>query len=412
MKDGITLISLTITIIVLTILSTVLLLSFGDEDVIESTQESIEKYKTDREDTAEKVDTMVSELDNAGRINTTQIESVKKVIKDGPLSELEVAYTPSTIEDGNGNPAEVVVRGSYNGGISNQSFNQTNIGAIGNNKVKWYVLSIDDKGVNLVSEPTKASVSFKDSAGYDNCLYYLNEISTKLFTNVDTYGVNESRVHALRFSDIKYAAEQVNEGSLVSGTSRKWTWDYEFIKNAPTESSGSKTYNSGNVGKNLITTSAKYFPKLYRPDSSNDLTINNSLYDEIPNKLVADDGGIMRNESGNPANSLSAYYTYVGYYNNRASMITRLGNFGSSALAGELFNASGTSYYLASRCLRVNDSYTYYHLRAIRESGELDTATFCLSNGTVYEQNRAFRVVVSIPQEHINISSTGKVTLK
>ena len=393
---------------------TVLIMNFGEEDVIESTQESIAKYQTDREETSDKVDTMVSDLDNAGRINTTQINKIRNKIINGVRDELKVYYRAAESYDANGNPTTVKVEGRYNGGLEDQTFTQYDIGAYGGNVLTWHVLSVDDKGVNIVSDPTRVSVKFKDSSGYDNCLYYLNEICTQLFTNEEEFGVDESRVHPLRFSDIKYAAEQINEGYEVvrqNGTKEKWSWDYDFIRNAPCETSGTKAYNNGQVGQQAMTTAIKYFPKIYKTHSDNDLKINNLFYDEIPNKLVADDEGIMREDSDNPASTFEANYTYDSYYNNKSAMITNLGPFGSSRMGTELFNYGGNAYYLASRCIRINGTYAYYHLRTIRANGELDTVSFCLSNGNVYEQNNKFRVVVSIPPEHIKVSPTGVVTI-
>ncbi len=399
-EKGITLAVLVITIIILLILSTVLLMSFDEVDVLNATKDNIKTYKTNREETSEEVDEMVTNLDAKNRtgLSVVDIEKITNKIKNGSLQEL--SYSPSETS------TSITIEGIYNGGVADQTFTQTSLGA---RDLKWYVLSADSNGLNLVSDVTSAPVTFKDSAGYDNCLYYLNELSTKLFTNSEQFGVDSSRVHALRLTDIKKAAEQVNEGE-------NWSWNDTFIKNAPSDSnSGLKVWNEGNVGQRKFSPTNKYYPALYTANSEKQIIVNNSLYDENPGRLIKNDSGIKREVENdlNPATNMEYNYTYFGYYNNTQSMLANLSSFATSGIGQELFkSATNGSYYLASRCIRNGGSYAYYHLRQVGDNGHLDTVSFCLSNGTVYEMNKRFRVVVSIPTSHFDVSQDGTVTLK
>ncbi|MBR3324595.1 MAG: hypothetical protein IKG14_00910 [Clostridia bacterium] len=223
---------------------------------------------------------------------------------------------------------------------TNQVFYQSEIGAIGDNKLKWYILSVDENGVNLVSEPTRKKVQFKDSAGYDNCLYYLNELSTKLFEN-EEYGITSDRIHTLRLTDIKKAAEQFNKEYKIidNEVERDWNWNYDFIRSAPFLNNGFYTYNDGIIGKKQIEgINDKYYPELYKSDINKEVMANNELYDEEPSTLVKDNGIKRELEDGsNPASKLTVNLTYICYNSAKDLMIEKLGNFGQSNIAQEIF---------------------------------------------------------------------------
>ena len=357
-ESGITLIALVVTIIVLLILAGVTInMALSNNGLIQRAKDTSETYaraeQNEQQQLAEFADS-IEELTGKTGLTEDKVALVNDNVKNATTLQ-EVSYEAKKTEGdlydetkGRG----VTVDGANNGGLADQVFYQSEVGAIGTNKLKWYVLSADERGVNLVSEPTKKAVQFKDSSGYDNCLYYLNELSTKLFAN-EEYGVTESRIHALNLTDIKTAAEQANAGYKVTdnGTERDWSWDLDFVKGAPYDSSGTKVYNDGNVGKKTFTPSYKYYPALYTADSNKEVVANNPLYDETPGNKITTDSGIRRTlaDGSNPASKLTVNYTYISYYNARDTMITNLGNFGSSQIAGELFKTNGTNYWLASR---------------------------------------------------------------
>lgn len=415
-EKGITLVALVVTIIVLLILAGITInLVLSNDGIIQRTRDASETYAQAEQNDAKQMSQFAEDIDElTGKtaLSEEKIAAINDRIKD-PSKELqEVQYGAKEITDDEtsqaGKGRSVTVEGAYSGTGTDQVFYQSDVGAIGSNKLKWYVLSADEKGVNLVSEPTKKAVRFQDSSGYDNCLYYLNELSTKLFAN-EEYGVTAERIHALNLTDIKTAAEQANAGYKVTdnGSERDWSWDLDVVK-----ASSSDVYNNGNVGKKIVTPSYKYYPALYTADSNKEVVANNPLYDETPGSKITTDGGIKRtlDDSSNPASKLTVNYTYL-YTTNNATTLTRLGKFGESNIGKNLFNASGTNYWLASRCVDANSSNACFRLRLVY-SGYLSRDGMCNSNGSVYSPGYAFRVVVSVPGSRVNIADDGTVTLK
>ena len=220
-----------------------------------------------------------------------------------------------------------------------QNFTQAGLLGTGENKLKWYVLSTDDEGVNLVSDVTKASIAFKDSPGYDNCLYYLDKVSKEFFSNASQYGVTKDRVHALRLTDIKKAAEQQNMEIKVG--ERDWSWTEDFV---------AKNQYATNLGKEFTTSyNNRYYPAIYEPNESNVINCNNSLYDEEPENLITDDTGI---KARGQASSLKIKHTAMRY--EKVAQMENLSTFGNSLIGNEVFK-NNYDYWLANRNVYVND---------------------------------------------------------
>ena len=299
----------------------------------------------------------------------------------------EISYKPAANAS-----TSIVIPSDKNGGVADQTFTQANLGT---QSLKWYVLSADENGVNLVSQPTSTTVQFKDAGGYDNCLYYLNEISTNLFKNEAEFGVDSSRVHALNLSDIKKAAEKMNSS---------YNWDTQMI-----QASDANAYNNGSVGTKTYTPSKKKYPQIYGT-STGAVNTNNPMYDENPGTASDLISGDLIGSTSKTASTLTVNYTYL-YSSDNATTKTRLGDFGSSGIGGELFNSSGTNYWLASRCVYAYSYVANFELRYV-VSGSLYYDYLCGSDGGTGNPRHACRVVVSIPGSRVNVSADGTVTLK
>ena len=403
-EKGITLIALVVTIIILLILAGVTVsLVVGQNGLLQRAQTASNTMANATANELTQMGKYANEVDEltAGFISgesqqgggsgtETNLEVEKIEAVNGHTALQTVDYTPATATTND----SVTIPGANNGGVADQTFSQTSIGAIGDGKVSWYVLSADENGVNLVSSPTKQKVQFKDAEGYDNCLYYLNEIATKLFAN-ESAGVTADRVHALRLSDIRDAAEGMNGGS--------WSFDTTFLGGASKSSivstlGGSKTYTSN----------TKY-PRIYKADSNGAVTANNPMYDEG----TSGTGIPMSNdrvESSSSASSLTINST-VCWYNSADACKGNLGTFGTSGIGGELFKSGGTNFWLASRCVRAISSRAIFSLRCVY-SGYLNYNYLASSDGYTYDPSYALRVVVSVPGSRVNIGADGTVTLK
>ena len=394
-EAGITLVALVVTIIVLLILAGVTIsLALGDNGIIGKAQEASNMYANATKDEKNALNELTSEIERLSRrgedgegsagLSAEQIAAI-----NANKSLQEISYKPAVTS------TEVVIPSDKNGGVADQTFTQANLGT---QSLKWYVLSADENGVNLVSQPTSSDkkIQFKDAGGYDNCLYYLNEISTNLFTNESGFGVDSSRVHALNLSDIKNAAEKMNGSS--------YDFDTTFLGGA---SKSSEVTNLGDSKTYGSETNSRKYPQIYG-SGTGAITANNPMYDEeIPANyepkadLIAD---------SSLASTLTINLTSC-WYSDNSTCKTNLGEFGSSGIGGELFNSSGTYFWLASRCVYAYSDYPIFELRRVY-SGCFDNCGLCKSSGGTNSPSGACRVVVSIPGSRVNVSNDGLVTLK
>ena len=416
-EKGITLVALVVTIIVLLILAGLSIrMVLGENGLIQRAKNSTDTYKQEEQNEIKqltKTTDYIDELSGQNSLSKEKIAAVINNIKNADTLQ-EVEYVAKEIKDDvtsiPGKGRKVVVEGEYSGTGEDQTFYQSDLGAIGTGRIKWYVLSADEDGINLVSQATRLSVEFKNSQGYDNCLYYLNELSTKLFTNED-YGVTEQRVHALRLSDIKKASEQVNMEYKVTMNEieRNWSWDLDVIKE-----SNSDAYNNGNVGEktHIYAAPNKYYPGLYKADLNKEVETKNPFFDEEPGNLNKTDNGISRTleDESNPASKLTVNYSHFST-SNRNTTLARLGAFGRTCLGEELFESNNRSNcWIASRCIKTNGSYVAYGCRAL-VFGAIDHYYLCETTQAEPLQTSHFRVVVSIPSSRVNIADDGTVTL-
>lgn len=355
------------------------------ENTMENNNENTMQNQT--QETPQEQNTKISEHD---------IEDVRNKIKNSEIQIVE--YEPKTTNK------TVTIEAKYNGNIQDQVFTQENIGAVGQNKVNWQVLSINENNVKLVSTLTNAEVSFKNSAGYDNSLYYLNKISKELFCN-ENFGVKEEQVHAFRLSDIKEAAEQINQGYTISN--RDWNWETDFENNATTGIASS--YNKE------VTYSKKsnnYFPAIYKADEKKNVITNNSKFDEDEGSLTENDSGIKRklNDASNPAKNLTIKNTGLGYSKKRNRMLANLGPFGESNICKKIFKTNEDGIWLASRCIVAGTSEANYSMRIIN-NGTITNTILCSSSGSVSTVSNKFRIVIEVPASNVKINN-GIVSIK
>lgn len=382
---GITLTSLVITIIILMILAGVIIYTFDDSDILNDTKETVNILYNEKKEQSDEIDKMSEDFDKSiVKLSQTEVDLIRNKIKTGNL--YSVNYEPQEVS------TTVTIAGQYNGELETQTYSQTEIGAKGNNKVNWYVLSADVNQVKLVSSVSDRAVAFRDAGGYDNCLYYLNKLAQDLFLN-ESLGVTSNRVYALKLTDIKAATEQVN-GS-------EYDWEEDFLKNASVEA-----YNEGLIGMKIFTPENKRYPQLYGVSATN-LYLKNKMYDE---DIVKDNNlinGDLINTTSPIATSIKANYTH---FSTTSEVNTKelLGSFGNSEIVNELLS---TNSWIASRCIAVDSIKADYSLRRIN-SNYIGSASLCDSRGGVNTLSNSFRVVVSLPASHVTVSNDGTVSIK
>lgn len=180
-----------------------------------------------------------------------------------PRDSLEIGdyveYTPDTV-------SAYSLTSSISGYSSNQTIAQ-------DTSLKWQIMSINDDGtVNLISDkPTNQEISLYGALGYNNGVYVLDEISSKLYSNselgvearnikVEDYEekMNSAGKNAIiNFDDsgVKYGNSQYT-GEFWSGSLNRVTYPYYPVLYAQEIGSG---INSTSARKDGAERSEKYY---------------------------------------------------------------------------------------------------------------------------------------------------------
>ena len=175
-NEGITLVALVVTIVVLLILAGISLnLVLGENGIITRAQEARDKTAQAKVNTEKAINALTDEMEayvkeneggNGG--NGTPADLSKYNIGD------EVAYTYD------------VVSGGYSLTAAKSGYTSDQTVAQSSTTLKWKIINKDEsKGtIDIVSaEPTSNKVCFEGALGYNNGVYLINDICEKLYSN-------------------------------------------------------------------------------------------------------------------------------------------------------------------------------------------------------------------------------------
>ena len=184
-----------------------------------------------------------------------------------------VAYTPDTTQ------TSYSISSIYSGYDTNQTIKKDNL--------SWQVLSVNDDGtVDLISStPTSEMIYFKGATGYNNGVYFLNDIAAKLYSN-NSLGVIARN---LKIEDIEkhMTEEKLNDAHSYSnavqwGKSKTYTSNtYTYYPNLYAYENGSGI-NTSTVKTDGIGKSDSYYSSPTTESSSqagtNGLTVTQTYY--------------------------------------------------------------------------------------------------------------------------------------
>ena len=403
MDRGITLIALVVTIIILLILVGVSIASINGQGLLARAKNAAEVYNEAAEEEEEQLRSAENFLkqefvrttaNNLSQSNYNKVKA-KYLNTSEPLNLLTVDYVPEDLS-----ADTVTIPSTNNGGVSDQDYTQANTKATGESRMSWYVLNVDANNLVLISSTSGKEVKFKGADGYNNCLYYLDQISKRLFKN-ENLGVTASRVHSFRLTDLRDATKALNNWSESE-------WEASFVTGAPHKSSGQQTIGGS---KTYTSSGCRYYPALYGT-STGSVDTNNELYDETPNNLVT---------GRTSASSLTVRATYFGYHGSstgtgvqatKDALGNQSGQFGKTAIADELFKSATPYYWIASRCIDANSNgLAYYGIRRMQYGYFYYAYTYNSCDDGSFEHSHAFRTVVSVPASHVLVESDGTVSI-
>ena len=362
-QSGITLIALIITIIVMLILVAVTVKVAIDSGLFGHAKKAVDDWKAAEEQesnigngpvtiggvTYNSLDEYLATLPNTPETPDTPTTPDRTGLSVGDY----VAYTPDTVSNYTGLGSSETEKA---GSTSNPAD-----GIPQDTTLTWRILSINDDGsVDLVStKPTSTEVYFKNSIGFNNGVYLLNDLCASLYSNTEL-GVT---ARSMNLMDIE---SKLN----ATGIAARDAYTYDG-----TQYGNTKTYTSAQI------------PDIFDHVGTS-LAERNKPYYNTPTTLTH-----------TQKDSIDIEQTYYNF-----GSTTPTEYFDDSTFY-ELVFGTGTYYWLASRYADCNASRACFGLRFVNSAALRGNDLF-YSNGAANSHYYFVRPVVSLGSD-IQISRDG-----
>ncbi len=277
------------------------------------------------------------------------------VPRDSLKIEEYVEYTPDM-------ESTYSLSSSVSGYTSNQTINQ-------DTSLKWQILSINNDGtIDLISnKQTDQLISFIGALGYNNCVYILNDICAKQYSNKEL-GVTARSINLE--DDIETKMNE--EGILARNSYGK-----------------GETYAYGNVMtyKNKTYT---YYPSLYAQEKGSGIDTGTARKDGLENNEWSSPISEKFKQAKNSLTATSNEYVMSGSETPKYFDDSNFYNL----IFGTDFN-----YWLASRCVFCSASSAYFYLRRI-SNNEITDNILAFSAGTENDTRENYlRIIVPLNNE-------------
>ena len=230
-NEGITLVALVVTIVVLLILAGISLnLVLGQNGIISRAQDARNQTAEGKTNTEKAINALTDEMEayvkeneggsgnNGGNNGGTPADLSKYNIGD------EVAYTYDVVSGG------YSLTAAQNGYTSDQTVAQSST------TLKWKIVNKDEsKGtIDIVSaEPTSNTVYFRGALGYNNGVYLINDICEKLYSNT-AKGIKARSINLedmeKHLTDAGFTARNAYSNSVTYGTPKTYTSSKQYPK--------------------------------------------------------------------------------------------------------------------------------------------------------------------------------------
>ena len=275
-----------------------------------------------------------------------------------PRSSLKVGdyvdYTPDTASD-------YSLPSSVSGYTSNQTISQ-------DTSLKWQILNINNDGtLDLISnKQTDQLISFTGALGYNNCVYILNDICAKQYSNKEL-GVTARSINLE--DDIE---PKMNEKGILARNS--------YGKG--------ETYVYGNIMtyKNKTYT---YYPSLYAQEKGSGIDTGTARKD-----------GLENNEGNTPISEKfkQAKTSLTATSNEYAMSGSETPKYFDDSNFYNLIFGINFNYWLASRCVHCSASSAYFYLRRITNN-EISDNILAFSGGTENTRENYLRIIIPLKKE-------------
>lgn len=363
-NNGITIISLIVTVIIMLILAGVTITMLKEDKIVDYA----EKAAGDTQNAIDQEHALINKVGEYLKNKTSGEDSkLPERIKVGDY----VNYTPTT-------GTYTVASGENGSGYtSEQSFTTET----GENALEWRVWSIDEENgtVELISATqTSKKLYLKGADGYNHAVDILNDMCKVLYSNT-----NGATARSINVEDIN----------------AKTTYDY-------TTYTGTCAYGK-QVRLSTYGTSYMKYPNLYSQEKGygtanaflQNLGESTGLNDGVTNENGITSYRTVKGYTDGNTEGTDPYVTYTYYYYTLESYLK--GDQGVNTVPPGLINL-GENYWLASRCGYLNSGIAYFIVRVVNSGGDVYGGLFN-SNGDVYEGGYACRPVISL---NSNVSLT------
>ena len=343
--NGITLVALVITIIILLILATISIQSLTNTGLFEKAKEAKEKTKNATENQVKILNEYEDEL-NKYVSGTTQTQKLADKVKVGDY----VTYTPNALDSN----AVATLKSNLNtySGKSDSTINSE----IKRDDLKWRVLDVQNGQVRLISEaPTTSKIELYGYNGYNNAVKLIDDACSTLYTNKKL----ASKVQNLKIEDIT-----------------------KYMKTKPTEDT--TTYSPSN----------KYYPEMLLKEKEQ--TVNGIVGTELG---LSEQAEFINQTTKPQVNSWALKKTYWDQSMNNTDSFTDSKYY-------ELFinnESNYDAYWMLSRCVFANSNYAFFGVRIV-DSGDVGASSLYASFGNEVSGVYAFRPCI-ILNSNVQVTS-------
>ena len=344
-EQGITLIALIITIVILLILAGIGIATLtGDNGLFTRAQQAKEKTQESQERENETIENYIAQIDEISDENTLVNKVKSGKIKIGDY----VKYEPNSV-DINSDEYKTLVSNwgeTYSGSTNNSTAN-----LIQDTTLNWRVLDIKDGKVRLISDsPTSNTVGLGGYQGYNNAVYLLDSACRILYNSTLT-----SKVQNLKIEDIQEKIVEKNYKNITSNYGEKFT---PSNTKYPILIEQEKNQNENNVNGKYGVSEQKVLIEQKQEMAASSLELENNTY-------------IIDNVNGESFKN-SKYYNI--FMNN-----------------GKNYSI----YWLSSRSIHGDSTNAHFDVRYVN-SGSIGTYRVYSSDGEAAPNLFAFRPVITL----------------
>ena len=353
-EQGITLIALVITIIILLILAGISISALTNQGLFKNAKIAQNATERAEAEQGQRLNEYEEELNKYLSNNDKTEETLVDKVNDGTIKIGDyVKYTPDTAST-----TEILQElNTYSGSNANTTSTLTQ------EKLNWRVLDIKDGQVRLISElPTTSKITLSKHNGYNNAVKLLDDTCNVLYNNSKL----ASKVQNLKIEDIMEKMIETNYTNITA-----------------------------NYGKQFTPTN-KYYPSILLKEKGQNVNgiVGTELNESEQKELI--------NQTTKPqATSLEVKYTYW-------CKTMTISDFKNSKYY-ELFINNGSNYstyWMSSRCIDYPSGGARFNISRVH-SGDVRASSLYNTNGAEYSDVNAFRPVVTLNSNVQIISGNG-----